>query len=47
MNNKDTIPAKEQQKIEGEIVADIHAYIAYSEFNPKPRHWWQKFTACF
>jgi len=47
MDNKETVPAKEKEKIETEIVAEIHAYIAYSEFNPDPKPWWKKFIATF
>ena len=47
MDKKEFIPAKEKEKIQTEIVADIHAYITYSEFNPELKPWWRKFTAAF
>ena len=47
MGNKEILPSKEKTKIEAEIVGEIHAYIAYSTFNPEPRPWWKKITAVF
>ena len=41
------VPVKEKERIETEIVAEIHNYIAYSEFNPEPKPWWQKIIASF
>jgi prophage antirepressor-like protein len=40
--NKNILPLQEQELIEKEIVADIHAYIEYTEFQPKEKRWWQK-----
>jgi hypothetical protein len=47
LEKKETVTAKEKEQIENEIVAEIQAYIAYSQFDPKPKHWWQKLTAFF
>ena len=47
MNKKEDITAKEKEQIENEIVAEIHAYIAYTSFVPKQKHWWNKITAFF
>jgi len=44
---KTNLSVKEQEVIESEIVAEIHAYIEYTQEDPKPKYWWQKFTACF
>jgi hypothetical protein len=47
LDKKETVTAKEKEQIENEIVTEIHAYIVYSQFDPKPKHWWNKFTAFF
>jgi hypothetical protein len=47
IDNKEILPQKEKEKIENEIVAEIHAYIEYTQIDPKPRYWWQKITAFF
>ncbi len=47
MDHKQVIPVKEQERIGSEIVAEIHAYIEYTQFNPEPKPWWKKITACF
>jgi hypothetical protein len=47
MEEKEMLPQKEKEKIESEIVTDIHNYITYSTFNPEPKTWWNKITACF
>jgi hypothetical protein len=44
---KINLPLKEQELIEKEIVAEIHAYIEYTQEDPKPKFWWQKITAIF
>ena len=46
-DNRDAIPVKEKEKIESEIVAEVHAYIAYTQFDPEPKSWWKKLTASF
>ena len=47
LDNKDAVPVKEKERIEMEIVAEIQAYVAYSQFDPKPKPWWQKVIASF
>jgi hypothetical protein len=47
MDKKASVPAKEKERIENEIVAKVQAYIAYSQFNPKPESWWKKITTFF
>jgi hypothetical protein len=47
MDKKEIVPPKEKEKIELEIVADIHAYIVSSTFIPEPKPWWKKITASF
>jgi hypothetical protein len=39
---KANLTAKEKENIENEIIAEVQAYIAYSQFNPKPEPWWKK-----
>ena len=47
IDNKEDLPQKEKERIENEIVAEIHAYIEYTQLESKPKYWWQKFTALF
>jgi hypothetical protein len=46
-DKKNRLSLKEQELIENEIVAEIHAYIEYTHMEPKPRYWWQRITALF
>jgi hypothetical protein len=46
-DKKDSVPAKEKERIENEIVAEVQAYIAYSQFNPRTESWWKKITTFF
>ena len=41
-NNKNIVSLKDQELIENEIVGDIHAYIEYTQFQPKEKSWWHK-----
>lgn len=47
MTKKDSLPAKEKERIENEIVAEVQAYVDYSQFKPKPESWLKKITALF
>ena len=47
VNKREDLPAKEKEKIELEIVMEIHNYIMYSEFNPEPKPWWKRITTSF
>ena len=46
-DKKESVPAKEKERIEAEIVGEIQAYIAYSQFNPQSKPWWKKIIASF
>ena len=47
LDNKDSVPAKEKERIENEIVAEILAYANWSSFQPKQDSLWKKVTAFF
>ena len=42
VDKQDNLSAKEKEKIENEIVANILAYVDYTQFDPQPEHWWKK-----
>lgn len=46
-DKKDILSLQDQELIRNEIVADIHAYLEYTQAIPKVKPWWQKITAMF
>jgi hypothetical protein len=46
-DKKDNLSKKEKDRIENEIIAEVQAYITYTQFNPEPEPWWKKLTTFF
>ena len=47
MDKKDNLSKKEKDRIENEIIAEVQAYITYTQFKPEPEPWWKKVTTFF